>query len=184
MSLLKPLNNFVMSSSFDYQSFLKTGKLKEKEFADLLVLNEGGTVTYSNYNTDTRDHIDIFWTKNDKTVSFDVKGLKKNNRSDDTIDSDIHWIEIANVKGNLGWLYGKADYIAFETLEDWMIVRRVDIIDLVNLKVINKSISKSKDFYTLYQRYGRQDIIVKVPTSDLRRITKKVFKKITNEKDL
>lgn len=65
-----------------------------------------------------------------------------------------------------------------------MIVRRVDIIDLVNLKVINKSISKSKDFYTLYQRYGRQDIIVKVPTSDLRRIAKKVFKKITNEKDL
>lgn len=49
-----------MSSSFDYQSFLKTGKLKEKEFADLLVLNEGGTVTYSDYNTDTRDHIDIF----------------------------------------------------------------------------------------------------------------------------
>lgn len=65
-----------------------------------------------------------------------------------------------------------------------MIVRRVDIIDLVNLKVINKSISKSKDFYTLYQRYGRQDIIVKVPTSDLRKIAKKVFKKITNEKDL
>lgn len=65
-----------------------------------------------------------------------------------------------------------------------MIVRRVDIINLINLKVINKSISKSKDFYTLYQRYGRQDIIVKVPTSDLRRIAKKVFKKITNEKDL
>lgn len=65
-----------------------------------------------------------------------------------------------------------------------MIVRRVDIIDLVNLKVINKSISKSKDFYTLYQRYGRQDIIVKVPTSDLCKIAKKVFKKITNEKDL
>lgn len=65
-----------------------------------------------------------------------------------------------------------------------MIVRRVDIINLINLKVINKSISKSKDFYTLYQRYGRQDIIVKVPTSDLRKIAKKVFKKITNEKDL
>lgn len=58
-------------------------------------------------------------------------------------------------------------------------MRRVDIISMLELKVINNTISKSKDFYTYYQRDDRQDIIVKVPTDDLRKIARKVFKKNT-----
>lgn len=72
----------------------------------------------------------------------------------------------------MGWLYGKADYIAFETLTNWLVVRRKDIINLIDLKVVDRTISKSKDFYTCYQRDGRQDIIVKIPTSDLEKIAR------------
>lgn len=51
-------------------------------------------------------------------------------------------------------------------------VRRKDIINLIDLKVIDKTISKSKDFYTCYQRDGRKDIIVKIPTIDLEKIAR------------
>lgn len=51
-------------------------------------------------------------------------------------------------------------------------VRRKDIINLIDLKVIDKTISKSKDFYTYYQRDGRKDIIVKIPTIDLEKIAR------------
>lgn len=45
-------------------------------------------------------------------------------------------------------------------------------------KIVDNTISKSKNFYTFYQRYGRQDIVVKVPTDDLREIAKSIPKKI------
>ena len=51
-------------------------------------------------------------------------------------------------------------------------MRRKDIVNLIDLKVIDKTISKSKDFYTYYQRDGRQDIIVKIPTIDLEKIAR------------
>lgn len=44
-------------------------------------------------------------------------------------------------------------------------------------KIVDNAISKSKNFYTFYQRDGRQDIVVKVPTKDLREIARNVLKK-------
>lgn len=66
-----------MSNSFNHQSFLKAGAEKEQEFANLLVLRNGGVISHSDRSTDIKDHIDLFWTKDNKTFSFDVKGLKR-----------------------------------------------------------------------------------------------------------
>lgn len=76
-------------------------------------------------------------------------------------------------------MYGKADYIAFETLNSWVVLRRKDIITLINYKVKNDSITSSKELYTYYQRKGRKDIIVKVLTSDLQLIARKIYNKNT-----
>lgn len=65
---------------------------------------------------DMFNHIDLFYTIADKTYSFDVKSMKKSNRKDSTVDDQIHWIELQNVRGNPGWIYGKADFIAFELM--------------------------------------------------------------------
>ena len=43
-------------------------------------------------------------------------------------------------------------------------------------KIVDNAISKSKNFYTFYQRDGRQ-VVVKVPTKDLREIARNVLKK-------
>ena len=43
-------------------------------------------------------HIDLIV----EGVKVDVKGMKKVNRSDASINPDIHWIEFQNVRGNKG----------------------------------------------------------------------------------
>jgi hypothetical protein len=81
------------------------------------------------------------------------------------------------VRGNAGWVYGKADYIVFETDTDWLIVKRRRLIDVINSKVTDTSIKNTKELYTYYQRPGRKDIIVKVLTSDLYEIASKTISK-------
>jgi hypothetical protein len=62
-------------------------------------------------------------------------------------------------------------------MNSWLIVNRESIIDWIDKKVSNKTISKSKDFYTLYQRWGRNDIVVKVKISDLQKIANFILTK-------
>lgn len=44
-------------------------------------------------------------------------------------------------------------------------------------KVSDKTIKTSKELYTYYQRKGREDIIIKVLSEDLKRIAVKVLSK-------
>ena len=160
-----------------WSDFYQEGLTKEKEFGDLLVKKNGGSYVHASQKDDMFNHIDLFYTIAGKTYSFDVKSMKKSNRKDSTVDDQIHWIELQNVRGNPGWIYGKANFIAFELMNSWLIVNREKIIDWIDKKVTNKTISKSKDFYTYYQRWGRQDIVVKVKTSDLREIANFILTK-------
>lgn len=155
----------------------KQGKSKETDFTQILITQFGGTVRKASKEEDMYNHIDLIWEYNNKVFSFDVKSAKKNNRADNTPNYDINWIELTNVRGNIGWLYGKADYIAFECEVDWLICRRTDLIKFIDSKVISKQILKSKELYTYYQRDGRQDIIVKVLNIDLRNIARMIFNK-------
>lgn len=41
-------------------SFLKNGQQKEKEFAQILINNLGGTVIYASKEVDMFDHIDLY----------------------------------------------------------------------------------------------------------------------------
>lgn len=41
---------------------------------------------------------------------------------------------------------------------------------MIKEKVKDETISNNKDFYTYYQRPGRQDIVVKIHSDDLRDI--------------
>ena len=74
-------------------------------------------------------------------------------------------------------MYGKADYIAFETDKEWLLVKRRKLIDLINSKVTDTAVKNTKGLYTYYQRYGKKDIIVKVLTKDLAEIASKTINK-------
>jgi hypothetical protein len=78
-------------------------------------------------------------------------------------------------------VYGQADYIAFETNDYWFMVERLVLVNFIEEKVIGKTIEKTKDPYTLYQRAGRKDVVVKVKTIDLIRICDDILNKPENE---
>ena len=161
----------------NWYDFYQQGLQKEDEFAKLLVEQCGGEIKHSTRSEDINHHVDLIWTVEGKDVYFDVKGLRKANRSDTNYDDSIHWVEIQNVKGKEGWLYGRAHYIAFELNDEWLIVKRVDILKLIDEKVLDKTIKTSKELYTYYQRKGREDIIIKALSEDLKRIAVKVLSK-------
>jgi hypothetical protein len=113
---------------------------------------------------------------------IDVKSMKRVHRSDLTPTEDYHWIEIQNVLGNKGWIYGMADFIAFETINDYLFVPRTSIVEYLKLinfteepDVIHKE-TKIK-LNKLYKREKRKDLIFLVKTSDLKKITSFKIKK-------
>jgi hypothetical protein len=150
-----------------------TKGLEDEAFVmEKLVQSLGGVVYKSTKKEDTKDHIDFWWEKDGEKVGVDVKGIKKNKRSDSEYDDTINWIELLNVKGDVGWIYGKAKYIAFRTNNSIIFIDREMLLLNINSKIKGKDLvtDNPKDCYIPYQRKGRSDMIVKVPTVDLKSI--------------
>ena len=151
--------------------FLSDGKIVEQEFIDLVVKPEHNVIR----PTDEQD-INEHWDVEIDGIKFDIKGVKKVNRTDDQVNYDIHWVELKNVNGDPGWLYGLANYIVFEIKNEWLVVDRKKlenyIDDTLKLVMVDKP-----ELYKMYSRYGRYDVITLVKTEDLEKITTKKIKK-------
>lgn len=121
---------------------------------------------------DMFQHVDFWVLANNKKYGVDVKGLHKNKRSDKNFNDSIQWIEIQNVQGRKGWIYGDAVYIAFVTNNSVIYVPTKKLIAFSEEKVKNKSLNNTmpRECYIPYQRQGRKDIIFKALTDDLRMI--------------
>lgn len=133
----------------------------------------GGECEKSSKKEDMYDHIDFWWNSPKKgRIGIDVKGIKKKNRKDTDVDDTINWIEILNVRGNPGWIYGKSEYIAFRTKTKILFVKTTDLQNFATEKTKGKELvhSNPKGFYIPYQRYGRMDMVFKCPTSDLEKL--------------
>jgi hypothetical protein len=114
-------------------------------------------------------HIDFFVEdKNKKIYTIDVKARKKISRSDSLTADDLIWVEFKNVAGADGWLYGAADYIAFERESDFLIINRKNLVTLCERIVQNKKVSSSKEaLYAKYTRDGRKDEISLIKMEDI-----------------
>lgn len=108
---------------------------------------------------------------------IDVKGLRKKKRSDEDYDEEIHWIELKNVKGNIGWLYGESDYFAFELKKSWILVCKTDLQNFIHEVCKDKIKSDKPELYKLYTRNGRKDILTIVKSLDLCQISTEIIKK-------
>ena len=151
--------------------FLINGKIVEQGFIDLVVKPNHNVVR----PTDQQD-INEHWDVEIDGVKFDIKGFKKINRVDDQVNYDIHWVELKNVNGDSGWLYGLADYIAFEIKDEWLIVKREKLVSFVD-DVLQLVMVDKPELYKMYSRYGRYDVITLIQTEDLEKITTKRVKK-------
>lgn len=154
-------------SKYDITEFLKEGKEKEVMFANLF-----SSYSLSDKTTDIIKHYDVTIG----SIRIDVKGLKKVNRWDNDVNENIHWIEIKGITGHLGWLYGEADYFAFETFDYWVLVSKLRLQELIKTRTIKEWV-KEKELYKLYQRPNKKDVITLVKTIDLCAISEAVINK-------
>lgn len=164
-----------MSLTETVQKMYLQGLEDEKLVMEVTKKKFGGDVRKTTRNEDVKEHIDFWWISDDgNEYGFDVKGVKKNNRTDSKGNDTINWIELLNVQGNPGWVYGNAKYIAFLTHTTVLYVPRKKLASYIEEKIKGKklSLTNPSDCYIPYQRYGRKDMIVKVPTSDLIELAK------------
>ena len=142
----------------------------EKKFEEAVKVFS--TVEYATKEEDIYDHWDI-----KMSIKVDVKAMKKVNRSDETPNENIHYVELKNVHGKKGWLYGDADYFAFETCDYFILVSKVKLQEFIANKCKTKELSSYPQLYKLYSRDKRQDVITLVKTIDLIFISDKIIEK-------
>lgn len=149
-------------------------KKEENEFSNLILTNSNESIIHANDEEDMFDHWDI-----KLETKFDVKAVKKVNRADLITDENIHWVELINVHGKLGWLYGKADYFAFELDEYWIVVGKNALQKFIAEKLFEKIKTEKPALYKIYTRakYGKKDQITLVKTIDLMFIAEQIIKK-------
>ena len=140
------------------KTFVIKGKSKEITFASLFQ-----NVSMSSNEENMKEHFDL--TVHTK---IDVKGLKKLKRSDNETNENFHIIELMNVNGDTGWLYGEGvEYFAFELKEYWIVVEKESLQKFIAEKCKDKISSKFIEPYKLYRRTGRKDIMTQVTSYDL-----------------
>ena len=133
----------------------------------------GGVCEKANRNEDAKRHIDFWWNSPKKgKIGIDAKGRKKDSRSDKKFNDDIQWIEMYNVNGENGWVYGDSEYIAFRTSKNIVFVPTIKVKEYGEKIVEGKDIlygikNKPKEFYKPYCRDGNKEVIFKCPITDL-----------------
>lgn len=161
--------------SYNVRENARKYRVQEIEFAALAA--QFGDVSFSTLDEDIHEHWDVKLINKGNTILFDVKGMKKRNREDDTADDSIHYVELFNVSGKKGWLYGNADCFAFETTDQYIVVEKKRLQDFIAEKCKDKVHSNKPELYKLYKRDGRNDLIVLVETSELIKISKRILNK-------
>lgn len=114
----------------------------------------------SNDKDNIHNHIDFIVKRNEEYIGVDVKGLNT---------AECIWVELRNVNGKPGWLYGGADYIAFDMVDmkGFAIVNRLDLYNQVIAKTKAEFVTKDKALHKLYTREGRHDIITQMLWNDV-----------------
>jgi hypothetical protein len=152
------------------ETCFEIGQTAEQRFAELLEGSRRATTQEDMY-----EHWDVM---SETGMKFDVKAMKKWKRTDAEPTDRIHYVELRNVRGELGWIYGKADYIAFETRAHWIVVPRKKLVFFIEGVTENNERSDKPAVYKLYQREGRKDLMTVVPTMDLLAISEVIINKL------
>jgi hypothetical protein len=112
-------------------------------------------------------HFDYIVKDNSKYLKIEVKSMKARHRGEDP-DPSIVYVEIYNIDGGPGWVYGDADYIAFQLPDKFLCVSRVELVWKVNSMVSKLPfVTKSGIEYTLYGRSNRKDMVVVLPIHEI-----------------
>lgn len=131
---------------------IQMGLSAESKFIQVMK-NEGNEVNKSTKHQDMFEHWDYLINKQHRV---EVKARKKRKRHDSKPDDEIIYVEFSNVNGDDGWIYGKADYVAFERPEGFLIVPRKKLADLAE-EMVSCTFTKYPTIYKSYRRRDRPD---------------------------
>jgi hypothetical protein len=153
-----------------YQAFLQKGKQVELNFANKHLKD----FILADKEEDMLEHWDvkgICAVISLNSLKFDIKGLKKTNRSDTQYQDEDAWVEGTTVDGRKGWLKGKADYIVFERNNNWLLVEREELLNFTTSKLKENNYKTGKGKYMIYTRLNRKDKITLVPFEDIKTLS-------------
>lgn len=156
---MKPFNEYK-------EGFLISGGKTEQAFASLF-----SNVTPATLKQNKYEHWDLHIG-----IKVEIKGMRKVDRNDQYFDENIHWLELIGNYGHLGWVYGKADYFAFETIDYWIIVSRESLQKWIPANVEKKFYDRPT-LYKLYQTRGTKSQITLVKSLDLCSISSAILLK-------
>ena len=171
---MKTQHNIARQESQQY------GTSVEKMFFNLAVKN-GNKIREASQFENMKKHIDFHITSKDgKEYSLDVKGMKKISRNDYSVQDEWIFIELKNVNGDKGWLYGHADYIVFETKRTFIFVLRTDLVAICEKLIdVSYQVESSQDCaYRVYTRHDRHDLVSRIKLSDIPKEKTKVWRKV------
>lgn len=146
----------------------------------ITMANRGHEVTPTERELQIR-HVDFLL---DKKTKVEVKSSKRIARGDTGSNDQFIWAEISSIyykEGKNGWLYGDADIIAFENGDNFIIVRRVDLVALVETICDLKTFVKkpAEALYKSYRRWDRPtEHVTLIRVSDLDKIDHKKIPKM------
>ena len=151
----------------DHADYIKRGIKVENEFIQT-AKSHGYTVEIADENENINKHIDLYLTKNNKTVSVDVKARRTSNK-DKSLDDMWIVVEFLNTMGNKGWLYGDCDYFVFEREHDYVWCDAKELVELTD-KVVDKNTRVESYGDSAYKTWGRkyqgkQDLISRIEMS-------------------
>lgn len=116
---------------------------------------------------------------------FEVQGFKvevkamKAPRRGMAPDPDMIYVELKNVCGGSGWVYGNADFVAFEQRGGYLMVRRDELVQLVqSMQSKFRHSHVSGVYHTLYSRANRDDLVMVLHANDLARMKSKWLLKV------
>ncbi len=163
---------------FDKKDSLELGDNAEELFI-LMAVKQGWKISASTKDENIEEHWDYLIEKENQNFKVEVKAEKRIQRSDNGSQTNFTWVELRNVRGKIGWLFGKADLIAFEKEKTFFFVKRLELLTLVNQKVnLVAKVKSAKDaLYKIYTREGRKDKLTLLPTSDIEPIKFMEWKK-------
>ena len=154
-----------------------------EDFDDNMVFRVDGKQC-TKTEVDEKYHIDLFlkFDKNkERMQSMDAKSPKRLKRQDTSYKYDIEYVEFTNVNGEEGWVRGRADFIAFVTNVDIIIVSRHWLFGYSNdivkpntpIYIGNIADKYPNDYlHKLSRRKDRKDLITILSTEEIRKIAK------------
>ena len=155
---------------YDKRDSLEIGEKAEALFSRL-ARSKGWCVTVAPEDGNIDAHWDFLIESPIESYKVDVKGMKRVSRADPHVQDTWFWVELHSVRSyNRGWLYdGIADLIAVEKLHTFVLVKRVDLLALVEqlVNLSSRAVSVRQAKYTVYSRPNRPDKISLIETTKL-----------------